>query len=95
MSSILGLEGLVMLAWWARVDREEGDDVVGGWFQWGYITRHGRDLAWYILIRLPSYSMEIPWYRDGRPSWHQRCLLFKEKVPNGIGEWRSVKWECR
>lgn len=66
------------------------------WFQWGYISRYGskEPIAWYILICLPSYVMEIPIWRDDRPTMHQRCLFFRECLPSGPGGWKEIKWEC-
>lgn len=91
-----GCEGMAMLLPWFRQDREEGDALEPRWFQWGYITRHGsgEPFAWYILIKLPSYSMQQAWMRwDGEPTWHQRVLIFKERLVGGDGTWLMTEFE--
>lgn len=93
-----GMEGAAMLLWWARKDYQEGDDICDArWFQWGYINPLSRraPTLWYILIRLPSYSMQMPFWRHTEPVWHQRCLLFSEKLQGGSGAWRMLELECQ
>jgi hypothetical protein len=94
MGFATGMEGAAQLAWWARKDYEEGDDISDArWFQWGYINPLSKraPTLWYILIRLPSYQMKVPCWRDGEPRWHQLCLLFKERLP-GNGKWGDGVW---
>jgi uncharacterized protein (DUF2126 family) len=81
---------------WCRQDVEQGNAAdKPRRFQWGYITRDGEPISWYILIRLPSYVMQQAFWRwDGEPTWHQRCLLFREKLPASIGEWMMTEIEC-
>lgn len=98
MGFATGFEGFVALLGWCRLDHEEGTvEVETRWFQWGYFTARGQETGWYILIRLPSYLMQIPWHLDqscGEPKWHQRCLLFKEKLPAGDCGWEMIEIAC-
>ncbi len=103
-----GLEGFVMLLRWLRVDIKGPYGVMREppkWFQWGFIwkgdcdpvTRVEYPRKWYILVRLPSYLMKIPAWHDptfGEPIWHQRCALFKERVPAGRGGWEEIEMAC-
>lgn len=99
MAFATGFEGFVALLGWSRRDREAGmlpaEDP--GWFQWGYCTERGKEMSWYILVRLPSYLMRAPFSQLGdraEPTWHQRCLLFREKLPAGDGGWEMIELEC-
>jgi hypothetical protein len=98
MAFATGLEGFVQLLPWGRVDTDEGASMdTPRWFQWGYVSRWGekKPYGWYILIKLPFYSMQQAWYRwDGPPTWHQTCLIYKEKIPSGGSGWEFIEWEC-
>ena len=91
-----GLEGWVMLLRWCRVDVQQYMvSMKPRWFQWGYIMRGEETYGWYILIRLPSYVMMVPLHRDNGPTMHQRCWMFKEKIPIGTaGSWTEIEMEC-
>ena len=100
MAFATGLEGFVMLLRWCRHDVKRYEASVGKprWFEWGYITHAGNypdpsaPDKWYILIRLPSYLMAPDVNTDGPPMWHQRVLLFLEKLPAGKGGWEMREW---
>lgn len=89
-----------MLLRWLRRDYCEAQIMEKPrWFQWGYVTKwnskepHG----WYILIRLPSYVMMPPWsaWDDAEPVMHQRCLVFREKLPFQPGSgWQMTYMPC-
>lgn len=91
MAFVTGFEGFFQLARWARRDIKEGHALEKPrWFQWGfYNSRAGEGFGWYVLIRLPSYSMMTPYF-EAPPAWHQRCLLFKERLPAGKGGWQMT-----
>lgn len=99
MAFATGLEGFVTLLPWLRRDRKANGVVETKtlrWVQWGDIDRgdYAGPYAWYILIRLPSYLMKLAWYRDGEPTWHQRCLYFKGELPAGKEGWEMIEIEC-
>ena len=92
-----------MLFRWLRLDIRGYERVEKfRWVNWGYVwkgdlDRYGleRPAYWYILIRLPSYCMESPvWLDRPDPRMVQRCLLFKEPIPTGEGEWKEITMEC-
>lgn len=104
-----GLESLLMLFPRWRVDIEHGRAFAtpARWLQWGYVTelrrrwRRGEfeltPVEWYIVIRLPSYLMKH-WEYAGpgsEPRWHQRVLVFREKLPCDDGPWGEGKWQMQ
>lgn len=96
-----------MLCPWWRVDIEHGATAMRPrrWLQWGYVNEQRRrwraaelelvPVAWYVLIRLPSYLIKPPDFDLGEPRWHQRVLVFREKLPCGDGPWGEGKWEMQ
>ena len=96
LSMVTGLEGFVMLLPWFRVDRSahQVSTKKPGWFEWGYIDTGYEYPDWYILIKLPSYLMKSNLYTEEPPTWHQRCLLFRERLPGGNGAWKEIEMEC-
>lgn len=102
MAFATGFEGLAQLLPCWRRDVQEGHVFIGKplWFQWGFINKAGTThaLSWYVLVRLPSYVMKLPWWAEdnlnAEPTWHQRVLIFREMVPTGAGGWYTLEWEC-
>lgn len=90
-----GLEVFATLLPWFRQDVREYCYVENvRWFQWGYIERGNEPrAAWYIFIRLPSYYYGLCLWSD-EYRWMQRCLFFKEVLPNGVGSWQWSDQPC-